>query len=82
MKKLTIFLITALTILHIDGMSCGACATAVKQVLKKVDGVKEARVSYEEKKAVVACDPNKITAEKIAHTISQKLPTYKASVVK
>jgi copper chaperone CopZ len=64
------------TTLHVDGMTCGACATAVKQVLKKVEGVKEARVSYEEKSAVVTYDAAKVTPEKIAHAITEKLPTY------
>ena len=82
MRKLTTLLITALAILHIDGMTCGSCATAVKQVLKKVDGVKDARVSYEEKKAVVTYDAAKVTAERIAGTVSEKLPTYKATVMK
>jgi len=72
----------AVTTFHIEGMTCGACATAVKQVLKKVDGVKEVRVSYEEKKAVVTYDAVKVTPEKIARTVSEKLPTYKATVVK
>ena len=82
MRKLTTLLITALAILHIDGMTCGACATAVKQVLEKVDGVKDARVSYEEKKAVVTYDAAKVTADMIARTVSEKLPTYKATVMK
>ncbi len=82
MRKLTTLLITALAILHIDGMTCGSCAMAVKRVLKKVDGVKDARVSYEEKKAMVTYDAAKVTAERIARTVSEKLPTYKATVMK
>jgi len=82
MRRLTAFLVTALAILHIDGMTCGACATAVKHVLKRVDGVTNARVSYEEKKAVVTYDAAKVTPEKIARTVSEKLPTYKATVAK
>lgn len=71
-----------LTTLHIDGMTCGACATAVKQVLKNVDGVKEARVSYEDKSAVVTYDAAQVTPERIAHAVTETLPTYKATVVK
>ncbi|MHB9001992.1 MAG: cation transporter, partial [Thermoanaerobaculia bacterium] len=70
------------TTLHIEGMTCGACATAVKQVLKKVDGVTGARVSYEEKSALVTYDAAKVTPEKIARAITERLPTYKATVVK
>lgn len=73
---------TKVTTLHIDGMTCGACATAVKHVLKSLDGVKDAEVSYQEKKGVVTYDPTKLTPEKIAQTVSEKLPTYKTTVVK
>ena len=70
------------TTLHIEGMTCGACATAVKQVLRKVDGVKDARVSLEEKSAVVTYDAAKVTPEKIARAVEDSLPTYRATVVK
>src|SRR5712691_1900592 len=70
------------TTLHIEGMTCGSCATAVKHVLKGLDGVKDAQVSFEEKKGVVSYDSTKLTPEKIAHAVSEKLPTYKATVVK
>lgn len=71
-----------MTTLHIEGMTCGACATAVKQVLKKVTGVTNAQVSFEEKKGVVTYDPSKVTPAQIAHAITEKLPTYKATVIK
>jgi len=69
-------------LLHIEGMTCGSCATAVRRVLRKVDGVKDARVSYQQKQGVVTYDPTKVTPEKIAHAVTEKLPTYKATVVK
>lgn len=72
----------AVTTFHIDGMTCGSCATAVRHVLETVNGVKDAHVSFEEKKAVVTYDPAKVTAEEIARTVSEKLPTYKATVAK
>jgi len=68
--------------LHIEGMTCGSCATAVKRVLTKVDGVKAATVSYEKNSAVVTYEPAKVTPEKIARTVEEKLPTYKAKVIK
>ncbi len=68
--------------LHIKGMTCGSCATAVKRVLTKVDGVKAATVSYEKNSAVVTYEPAKVTPEKIARTVEEKLPTYKAKVIK
>lgn len=66
--------------LDIQGMTCGACTASVRVVLKKLDGVSEAKVSFEEKKAVVASDPAKITPQKMADAINAKLP-YKAKVV-
>lgn len=68
--------------LHIEGMTCGSCATAVKRVLTKVDGVKAATVSYEKKSAVVTYEPAKVTPETIARAVEEKLPTYKAKVIK
>lgn len=67
--------------LHIDGMTCGSCATAVKRVLTKVNGVKAATVSYESKSAVVTYEPAKVTPETIARAVEEKLPTYKAKVI-
>ncbi|HVT02460.1 MAG TPA: heavy-metal-associated domain-containing protein [Thermoanaerobaculia bacterium] len=68
--------------LHIDGMTCGSCATAVKHVLTSMNGVKAATVSYEKKSAVVTYEPAKVTPDKLALAIEQKLPTYKARVIK
>ena len=68
--------------LHIDGMTCGSCAIAVKQVLKAVTGVRNVQVSFAEKKGVVTYDPAKVTPEKIANAVTEKLPTYKATVIK
>ena len=72
----------AVTTFHIEGMTCGSCATAVKHVFEKVEGVKNARVSYEQKTAVVTYDPAKVTAKTLSRTVSEKLPTYKPTVVK
>lgn len=65
--------------LDIQGMTCGACTASVRVVLKKLDGVSEAKVSFEEKRAVVAYDPAKITPQKMADAINAKFP-YKAKV--
>src|SRR5947209_8095271 len=73
---------TKVTTLHIDGMSCGSCVTAVKRVLSKVAGVVAVNVSYEEKRSVVTYDPAKVTPQKIASAVEEKLPTYKATVIK
>ncbi len=71
---------TATARLRIEGMTCGACATSVKIVLGKIDGVSAARVSHEEKSAVITYDPAKVTPQQLADTVNEKLP-YKATVV-
>lgn len=68
--------------LHIEGMTCGSCATAVKRVLKNVEGVKDAQVSFEEKSASVTYDAARVSPERIARAVEEKLATYKATVVK
>lgn len=68
--------------LDIEGMTCGACEIAVTQVLKRVDGVKSVRASFDRKNAVVSYDPTRVTPEALARSVEQKLPTYKASVAR
>lgn len=70
---------TATTTLHIEGMTCGGCATAVKMVLKKTPGVANAEVSYEEKRAVVSYDAAKTTPQKIAAAVAEAL-SYSVTV--
>ena len=69
----------ATTTLHIDGMTCGGCETAVKMVLKKTPGVLSSTVSYEEKRAIVTYEPAKTTPAKIARAIATAL-SYKVTV--
>lgn len=71
---------TATTTLHVEGMTCGGCATAVKLVLQKTPGVISAKVSYEEKRAVVSYDASKTTPAKIAAAVADAL-SYKVTVV-
>ncbi len=39
---------------HIDGMTCGGCASAVKQTLSSVSGVTTVSVDLEKKTMVIA----------------------------
>lgn len=71
---------TSTAVLQVEGMTCGACATSVKIVLKNIDGVIDATVSYATKRAVVRYDPARVTAARLAAVIEAKLP-YKARVV-
>ena len=70
---------TATTNLHIEGMTCGGCATAVRLVLHKTPGVVSSSVSYEDKRALVTYDPAKTTPAKVAETVANAL-SYKVTV--
>ncbi len=63
--------------LTVEGMSCPSCSVAVRTALKKLEGVKEARVSVAEKKAEVDYDPAKVTPEQIIEAVNKL--GYKAS---
>lgn len=65
--------------LHIEGMTCGGCTIATRRVLERLPGVTRADVSYEQKRAIVAYDPARVTvAQMIAAVETLK---YTASVV-
>lgn len=51
--------------LRIEGMTCEGCATTVAAYLRREEGVEVADVSYEEKEARVAYDPDRTSPEKI-----------------
>lgn len=65
---------SATALLHVEGMTCGSCATAVKLVLQKLPGVSAARVSYEQKQALVSYDPRKTNPSRIASGVRAQLP--------
>ena len=56
---------------NIEGMHCGACSTGIEMFLANTEGVKSAKVSYEEKKAEVEYDENKINDKKVIETIEE-----------
>jgi copper chaperone CopZ len=70
---------TATCTLKISGMTCGGCAVAVKMAAKKVDGVADAIVSYENGRAEVTYDSSKTSPEKIAEAIT-KNSGFKAEI--
>ena len=57
--------------LTVAGMSCGGCATAVRNAVGKIDGVKSVEVDVEAGRAVVAYDPAKTNPSAIAQTITE-----------
>ena len=64
----------------VEGMTCGACATSVKIVLKKLDGVNGVQVSLDDRKAVVTYDPARVSPAKMVEAIQGSL-SYKARVL-
>src|SRR5258708_8930801 len=72
---------TSTTTLHIEGMTCAGCETAVKLVLQKTPGVTGQQVSYEQKQAVVTYDASKTTPAKIASAVANAL-SYKVIVAR
>lgn len=72
---------TATCTLQVTGMTCGGCAVAVKMAALKVDGVKDATVSYEDKRADITYDPAKTNPEAIAKAVTEK-SGFTASVQK
>jgi len=62
----------ATTTLKVDGMTCGACTSAVESGFKGVDGAGAVSVSLIMGRAVVHHDPAKLSAEKIAEIIEDR----------
>jgi Cu+-exporting ATPase len=63
---------TATTTVAIEGMTCGACTSAVEQGFKNVDGVLRFNISLLAERAVITHDPAKLTAGKIAEIIEDR----------
>jgi len=57
-------------ILDIAGMRCGACAVGIELVLAKKKGVNSAKVSLNERMAVVEYDPAIVAVSDIAKVVS------------
>ena len=57
--------------LKIKGMTCAACANAIEQAVKKLDGVDEASVNFATEKLSVSFDSEVVTSEKIEATVKE-----------
>lgn len=60
MKKVT---------LHVDGMHCGACGTAVQMFLSNLDGVANASVDFDNKRASVEYDDAKVNTDNLVQGV-------------
>jgi P-type Cu+ transporter len=62
----------ATTIVKVDGMTCGACTSAVESGFQGVDGAGSVSVNLVMGRAVVQHDPQKLSAELIAEMIEDR----------
>lgn len=59
----------ATTTLKVEGMTCGACTSAVESAFKGIDGAGAVSVSLMMGRAVVHHDPTRLPAEKVAEIV-------------
>ncbi|WYZ44098.1 hypothetical protein EsH8_VII_000534 [Colletotrichum jinshuiense] len=60
------------TTIAIEGMTCGACTSAVEGGFKDIPGVKNFSISLLSERAVIEHDPTLLSAEKIAEIIEDR----------
>ena len=57
-------------ILKINGMKCTGCSQRVEKALKNTDGITDASVNLETRKANISYNKNKISIDEICDTIT------------
>lgn len=62
-----------------EGMNCNLCPVAVKKSLSEVEGAKDIKVSFKEKKALLSVDES-VTDETLAEAVKKSGP-FKGTVV-
>jgi copper chaperone len=65
------------TIIEIEGMTCGHCSSAVKNLIEEVDGVKSAEIELSTKEAKVEFDSTSTSVQAIIENINSS-EIYKA----
>ena len=55
--------------LNIEGMHCTGCSTRLEKVLNNVDGVEDAEVSLEEKKADIKYDETQVSEKELIEAV-------------
>ncbi|KAL2148191.1 hypothetical protein VTH82DRAFT_6906, partial [Thermothelomyces myriococcoides] len=63
---------TATTTVAIEGMTCGACTSAVEEGFRNVDGLLRFNISLLAERAVIAHDPAKLPPSKIVEIIEDR----------
>jgi Cu+-exporting ATPase len=62
----------ATTTVAIEGMTCGACTSAVEGGFRDLDGLIQFNISLLAERAIIVHDPSKISPEKIAEIIDDR----------
>ncbi len=57
--------------LHVEGMTCASCKVAVRTALSKLDGVKDARVDVDRKRADIHYDPTRVTPQQMVDAVNR-----------
>lgn len=65
----SVLAVTRTVTIRVKGMTCGGCATSVERALKSTEGVTDVRVSYEQGKAVIKYDDQKVTVARLREVI-------------
>ncbi|KAJ4358335.1 Cu(2+)-transporting P-type ATPase [Didymosphaeria variabile] len=63
---------TLTTTIDVEGMTCGACTSAIESGFKDVEGVYQFNISLLANRAVLVHDPAKLTAEQIVEIIEDR----------
>jgi copper chaperone CopZ len=69
---------TAHAVLTIQGMDCSACAALIEKNLAGIQGVRNAKVSFERKVAAIDYDPRVVTSDTFVNAIEKG--GYKATI--
>jgi len=62
---------TAKTTFSVKGMTCSGCVANVENKLRKIEGVKDYKVSLKKNSAVVEYDPKKTSEKEIAGVMNK-----------
>jgi copper chaperone CopZ len=54
----------------IEGMTCASCSVAVRTALKRLAGVRGARVSSDDKRAVVEYEPATVSPQRLVDVVN------------
>ena len=56
--------------LRVEGMTCASCSLVVRTALERLDGVKGAKVSVPEKRAIVEYEPAMVTPQRMVDAVN------------